>query len=178
MSFVNVVPDVLATAATDLTGVNSLLSAANAAAAAPTTGLLAAAQDEVSAAIAGLFSEYAHGYQAVSAQATEFHTWFVQALTAGVGSYVSTEAASASPLQQLLNLINAPSVALTQRPLIGNGTNGAPGTGNDGTPGGWLIGDGGAGGSGGVGQKGGAGGAAGLFGTGGAGGAGGNSLAA
>ncbi|WP_191497551.1 PE family protein, partial [Mycobacterium simulans] len=160
MSFLNVVPDVLSAAATDLVGLGSTLSAANAAAAAPTTGLLVAAEDEVSAAIAALFSDYAQGYQTASAQVAAFHTQFVQALTAGAGSYVSAEAASASPLQQLLNLINAPSMALTQRPLIGNGANGAPGTGQDGAPGGWLLGDGGAGGSGGPGQKGGAGGAA------------------
>ncbi|WP_459797517.1 PE family protein, partial [Mycobacterium riyadhense] len=178
MSFLNVVPDVLTAAATDLAGLASTLSVANAAAAAPTTGLLVAAEDEVSAAIAALFSDYAYGYQTVSAQAAAFHTQFVQALTAGAGSYVSAEAASASPLQQLLNLINAPSVALTQRPLIGNGANGAPGTGQDGAAGGWLIGDGGAGGSGGPGQQGGTGGAAGLIGTGGAGGAGGNNLVA
>jgi hypothetical protein len=56
MSFVMAVPEVLGTAATDLTNIGSALSAANAAAAAPTTGILAAAEDEVSAAIAALFS--------------------------------------------------------------------------------------------------------------------------
>src|SRR3954452_13660555 len=42
MSHVVVVPSLLATAATDLEGIASALSAANAAAAAPTTGVLAA----------------------------------------------------------------------------------------------------------------------------------------
>jgi hypothetical protein len=59
MSFVSVVPEVLGTAATDLASVASTLNVANAAAAAPTTGILAAAADEVSAAIAAVFS--AHG---------------------------------------------------------------------------------------------------------------------
>ncbi len=36
---------------------------------------------------------------------------------------------------------------LTGRPLVGNGANAAPGTGQNGAPGGWLLGDGGAGGS-------------------------------
>jgi hypothetical protein len=59
----------------------------------------------------------------------------VQALAAGPGSYAATEAANASPLQQLLNLLNAPTEALLKRPLIGNGANGDPGTGTAGGPG-------------------------------------------
>ncbi len=45
MSFVVAVPEVLGTAATDLAGLGSSLSAANAAAAHQTTGVLAAAED-------------------------------------------------------------------------------------------------------------------------------------
>ncbi|MEK1287597.1 PE family protein, partial [Mycobacterium ulcerans] len=60
--------------------------------------------------------------------------------------------------------MNAPIQAATGRPLIGNGTPGDAGSGTDGTPGGWLLGDGGAGGSGGTGLDGGDGGAAGLMG--------------
>src|SRR5271163_1651039 len=96
MSFVIALPEMLGTAATDLTNIGSTLSAANAAAAPQTTGILAAAQDEVSAAIAALFSAHGQGFQALSAQATTFHNQFVQALTAGAGSYVSAEAANAS----------------------------------------------------------------------------------
>ena len=76
---------------------------------------------------------------------------------------------SPSPLhtlqQQVLNAINAPVQTVTGRPLIGNGANGAPGTGQAGAPGGWLLGDGGAGGSGALGVNGGAGGAAGFLGV-------------
>ena len=54
MSFVVAVPEVLGTAAADLTSIGSRIDAANAAAATPTTGILAAAEDEVSAAIADL----------------------------------------------------------------------------------------------------------------------------
>ncbi len=64
MSFVVVVPEMLSMAATDLASVGSALSAANTAAAAPTTSILAAAGDEVSAAVAALFSVHAHNYQA------------------------------------------------------------------------------------------------------------------
>ncbi len=61
------------------------------------------------------------------------------------------------PLQGVFDAVNAPTQALTGRPLIGNGANGAPGTGQSGALGGWLLGNGGAGGSGGPGESGGAG---------------------
>ncbi|WP_139805119.1 PE family protein, partial [Mycobacterium intermedium] len=170
MSFVIASPDVLAAAATDLANLGSALGAANAAAVNPTTSILVAAGDEVSAAIAALFSQHAQGYQTLSTQVAAFHETFVRALTGGAASYAGAEAANASPLQSLVNAVNAPFQTLTGRPLIGNGANAAPGSGLDGAPGGWLFGDGGAGGSGAPGQKGGNGGAAGLLGTGGVGG--------
>ncbi|WP_459758480.1 PE family protein, partial [Mycobacterium riyadhense] len=177
MTFLIATPDVMASAATDLASIGSTISGANLAAAVPTTNMLATAGDEVSAAVAELFTSYARAYQALGIQAEAFHQQFVRALDASVGSYASAEAANASPLQELLDVINAPALALTGRPLVGNGANGAPGTGQDGAPGGWLIGSGGAGGTGGFGHPtGGNGGAAGLFGNGGAGGAGAASL--
>src|ERR1700741_849981 len=157
MSSLIAAPEFLASAATDLSNVGSTLNAANAAAAAQTTGVLAAAEDEVSAAIAAVFSARGQGFQALSVQAAAFHDQFVQALTAGAGSYASAEAANAAAFtanpaqtiqQDLLNAINAPSLALTGRPLIGKGANGAPGTGAPGGAGGWISGNGGAGGSG------------------------------
>ncbi|MBX9983056.1 MAG: PE family protein, partial [Mycobacterium gordonae] len=180
MSFVIVTPENIFSAATDLAGIASTLNAADVSAAAHTTGILAAAEDDVSAAIAATFSHYALGYQALSTHAAAFQQQFLRALTAGAGAYAAGEAANASPMQQLLAAINAPVQALTGRPLIGNGADGAPGTGANGAPGGWLLGDGGAGGSGAPatastpGGSGGAGGAAGLLGSGGAGGAGGS----
>ena len=96
MSFVIAMPEALGTAATDLASLGSTLSTANAAAATPTTGMLAAAEDEVSAAIAALFSAHGQGFQALSAQAAAFHDQFVQALTASAGSYASAEAANAA----------------------------------------------------------------------------------
>jgi len=55
MSYVVAVPEFVAFAASDLAGIRSAVNAAHAAAAAPTTGVVAAAGDEVSAAIASLF---------------------------------------------------------------------------------------------------------------------------
>ncbi|EGB29939.1 hypothetical protein TMMG_03452, partial [Mycobacterium tuberculosis CDC1551A] len=148
MSFVLAMPEVLGSAATDLAALGSVLGAADAAAAATTTGIVAAAQDEVSAAIAALFSAHGRAYQVASAQAAAVHAQFVEALSAGAGAYASAEAAGAAVLanpaqsvqQDLLAAVNAQSVALTGRPLIGNGANGAPGTGANGAPGGWLLG--------------------------------------
>ncbi|UGT94672.1 hypothetical protein LTS72_27345 [Mycobacterium ostraviense] len=61
------------------------------------------------------------------------------------------------PVKALLNIVNSPAQVLLGRPLFGNGINGA-GTGQDGGPGGLLIGNGGSGGSGAPGQNGGDGG--------------------
>ncbi|WP_183078490.1 PE family protein, partial [Mycobacterium tuberculosis] len=154
MSFVIAVPEFLSAAATDLANLGSTISAANAAASIPTTGVLAAGADDVSAAIAALFGAHAQAYQTISAQAATFHAQFVQTLSAGAGAYANAEAANVQ--QSLLNAINAPTQALLGRPLIGDGANGAPG--QPGGPGGLLYGNGGNGGNGGIGQPGGAGG--------------------
>jgi hypothetical protein len=160
MSFVIATPELVTAAATDLANIGSTLSPANAAAATQTTGVLAAAEDEVSAAIAAVFSAHGEGFQALGARAAAFHAQFVQALTAGAGSYAGAEAANvaafaANPAQtigqDLQSLALFPPVKdLMVRPLFGNGANGVPGTGQAGGAGGWIIGNGGAGGTGGL----------------------------
>ncbi len=123
-------PEAIAAAATDLASIGSTIGAANAAAAANTTAVLAAGADQVSVAIAAAFGAHGQAYQALSAQAATFHIQFVQALTAGAGSYAAAEAASAASITSpLLDAINAPFLAALGRPLIGNGADGAPGTG-------------------------------------------------
>ncbi|MGO9383904.1 MAG: PE domain-containing protein [Mycobacterium sp.] len=133
MSFVMAAPEIVTAAATDLANLGSTISAANAAAAIPVTGLLPAAADEVSAQIVALFGAHSQEYQALSARAAAFHAQFVQALNAAAGSYAATEAASVSPLQtvrqDLLGVVKAPTQTLLGHPLIGNG---APGTGGPG----------------------------------------------
>ena len=166
----------LAAAAADVANIGSTLSAANAAAAVPTARVLAAGTDEVSAAISALLSRHAQQFQALSAQAVEFHGRFVQLLNAGAAQYASAEAANVAPLQTLeqdvLGAINTPTNVLLGRPLIGTGTNAAPGSGQAGGAGGIVFGNGGSGGSGAAGHAGGAGGSAGLYGNGGNGGMG------
>ncbi|WP_153044921.1 PE family protein, partial [Mycobacterium kansasii] len=177
MSFVIAVPSMVEAAAANLTSLGSTLDEASAVAAHSTTQVLAAAEDEVSAAIAALFSAHGRTFQALSAQAAAFHAQFVETMTASAGAYAGAEAANAGPFEGVLGAINAPVQAMTGRPLIGDGVAGAAGTGQNGAPGGWLLGNGGAGGSAAAGsaQRGGTGGAAGLVGFGGAGGAGGSS---
>lgn len=69
MSFVTTQPEALAAAAANLQGIGTTMNAQNAAAAAPTTGVVPAAADEVSALTAAQFAAHAQMYQTVSAQA-------------------------------------------------------------------------------------------------------------
>src|SRR5436305_11836227 len=96
MSFVTTQPEALAAAAGSLQGIGSALSAQNAAAAAPTTGVVPAAADEVSALTAAQFAAHAQLYQAVAAQAAAIHEQFVNTLGTSAGSYAATEAANAA----------------------------------------------------------------------------------
>ena len=66
MSYVLATPEWVAAAATDTAGIGSSLKAAYAEAAASTTSVLGAAEDEVSAAVASLFSGYGEHFQALS----------------------------------------------------------------------------------------------------------------
>ncbi|OIN81062.1 PE family protein [Mycobacterium malmoense] len=118
MSFVLAAPEALVTAASDLAGIGSSLGTASSAAAAPTTGVLAAAADEVSTQVAALLSEHGVGYQQLSAGLSAFHEQFVQTLSAGANTYAAAEANAA---QTLVNAVNAPAEAVLGQPLIGGG---------------------------------------------------------
>ncbi|OBA61853.1 PE family protein [Mycobacterium sp. 1100029.7] len=96
MSFVTAHPEMLAAAAGDLQGIGASMSGQNAAAAAPTTGVVPAAGDEVSALTAAQFAAHAQMYQAISAQAAAIHEMFVSTLAASADSYAATEAANAA----------------------------------------------------------------------------------
>src|ERR1700716_1138710 len=96
MSYVTTQPEALAAAAGTLQSIGTALGAQNAAAAAPTTGVVPAAADEVSALTAAQFAAHAQMYQAISAQATAIHEQFVNTLSMSSGSYALTEAANAA----------------------------------------------------------------------------------
>jgi hypothetical protein len=95
MSFVSTQPTELTAAAETLQGIGSTLTAQNTVAATPTTGVLPAAADEVSALTAAQFVTHAEMYQAISAQAAAIHEMFVNTLGVSGGSYAATEAANA-----------------------------------------------------------------------------------
>ena len=105
MSFVVAAPEAVATAAKDLTNIGSTIDAASAVAGASTGGELAAAADQVSVAGGEIFSEHAEAYQALRAQIAEFHTQFVQTLSAAGQAYATAEAENASPLQGVQDLL-------------------------------------------------------------------------
>ena len=103
MSFA-IAPEFVTGAASDLANVGSAINAANAAAAAFTSDVVAAGADDVSAAVASVFGAHGQAYQTISAQAATFHQQFVQLLSTTAGAYAGAEAANASPLQNLSGL--------------------------------------------------------------------------
>lgn len=106
MSFLTAVPDAIATAAGDLANIGTTLGNAHATAVAPTTNVLAAGADEVSAAVAPLFSGRAQAYQGLAAQAASFHDQFVQLINGGGAAYATAE--SQNVAQAASNAINGP----------------------------------------------------------------------
>jgi carbohydrate-binding DOMON domain-containing protein len=95
MSFVTTQPEMLAAAAGNLRAIGSAMDASNSAAAAPTTGVIPAAADEVSTLTATQFAMHAAMYQAISAEASAIHQRFVATLSTSAASYAATEAANA-----------------------------------------------------------------------------------
>lgn len=112
MSYLITAPDALASTTADVERIGAAISAASAHAAGPTTGVVAAAEDEVSGAIARLFGAYAEQNQAMLAQAADFHSRFAQALAAAGNSYAQAEAAGAGLLGQSA-LATAPTGAVS-----------------------------------------------------------------
>jgi pyridoxal/pyridoxine/pyridoxamine kinase len=96
MSFVDVHPEVLAGASSQLGAIGASMNAQSAAAAGPTTAVVPAAADEVSALIAAQFAMHARMYQSVSTQAEAVHEILVKTVAANADSYSVTEAANAA----------------------------------------------------------------------------------
>ncbi|MDC8982954.1 PE family protein [Mycobacterium marinum] len=107
MSYLLAEPELLASVATEIDGIGSAISTAGTAAAGPTSSLLAAAGDEVSEAIANLFSVYGRECQAVLAQVEAFRNEFAQTLAAAGVAYAQTEAASLAALRGALGIPSA-----------------------------------------------------------------------
>ncbi len=94
MSIVIARPEVLAVAAAEMQSLNASMAAGNAAAAAPTTGVVPAAADVVSMLTAAHFASHARLYQEVSAQAAALRELLATTLGVSAASYDATEAAN------------------------------------------------------------------------------------
>ncbi|MBW0011681.1 PE-PPE domain-containing protein, partial [Mycobacterium sp.] len=84
-------PQIIATAAADASAIGSALNEAKAAAAGPTTSVVAAAADEVSAVTAQLFGGFGQHYQGLLSQAAAFHNQFVETLASAGNTYSQAE---------------------------------------------------------------------------------------
>jgi uncharacterized protein YfaQ (DUF2300 family) len=96
MSFMTAQPEALIAAAGALETLGSAMTAGNTAAATPTTAVVPAAADEVSALTAAQFAAQGVLYQTMSTQATAINELFVSALMTSAGSYTATEVANAA----------------------------------------------------------------------------------
>lgn len=96
MSFVTADLDLVSAATGQLDGIRSALGQAAASASGPTTGIAAAAQDEVSAAVSQAFGKYGQEFQALSTQASAFHAEFTRLINGSAASYLSAEIANAA----------------------------------------------------------------------------------
>ena len=96
MQYLITAPEALAATAADVARIGTAIDAASAAAAGPISGLPAAAEDEVSAAVAKLFGLYGQEYRALVRQAAAFHSEFTQALAAAGNAYTQAETGNAA----------------------------------------------------------------------------------
>ena len=96
MSSLTVQPEMMTASALNLQCIGSQIAAANAAVAAPTTGVVPPSADEVSALAAAHFVAHAQMYQTVSAQATAIHQMFVTTLGTSAESYAAAECTNAA----------------------------------------------------------------------------------
>lgn len=109
-AYVNVLPEGVAAAAQDVAGVGAALDRAYTALAPATTSVLAAAEDEVSAAIAKFFSGHGQAFAALSAEAASFQDLFVQALTNAGQQYAAAETAIVRQLQAATAALHLPPI--------------------------------------------------------------------
>jgi PE-PPE domain/PE family len=105
---VRVIPGELALAAEDLGNIGTRLEEANAAAALPTSSILPAAADEVSAAITSLFNSQSTTFQELAARGAAFHQGFTQLLGEAFTAYTGTEQAAFQALRDGISDVESP----------------------------------------------------------------------
>lgn len=98
MTYVQAQPRVMATAAADVAAIGSTIHQATTDVAGRTTAVAAAAADEISAALARLFSAYGQEWRALIGRAAALHAEFARALAAAGDAYADTEAAGRAAL--------------------------------------------------------------------------------
>lgn len=96
MSFLTALPEELLAAQALLGGITSNLTAQNLGAAAPTTTILPAAADPVSAQQAAIFATFGSQYQTIAAEAQTIQEQYVSTLGTSSTTYSATEAANAA----------------------------------------------------------------------------------
>jgi hypothetical protein len=121
MRYVITAPEALAATAADVARIGTSIDTASAAAAGSISGLPAAAEDEVSAAVAKLFGLYGQEYRALVGQAAAFHSEFTQALAAAGNAYALAETGNVARVSGASNALNASVQALIGQTLTGRG---------------------------------------------------------
>jgi PE family protein/PPE family protein len=96
MSFLTALPEELLAVSAQLAAITTSLTAQNAGAAAPTTTIIPAASDPVSAQQAGIFAAYGAMYQQIAAEAQTIQEQYASTLGLSSGTYSNTEAANAA----------------------------------------------------------------------------------
>lgn len=102
MSILIAQPDALGAVAQQFHVVNAGLRAGNSAAAGPTTGVVPAAADLVSALIATQFASHAQLYQDIGAMAAELQEQFATVLNLSASSYAASEAANGAIMASVI----------------------------------------------------------------------------
>jgi hypothetical protein len=120
-----VIPDELASAAKDVGNIGTRLEEAHALAALPTSSIVPAGADEVSAAIAPLFNSYSTTFQEAAAQGAAFHLRFTQLLGAAGAAFTGTEQAALQALRDVISELESPLAPFFASKII-SGTSTAP----------------------------------------------------
>jgi hypothetical protein len=100
MTFLNVHPALVAAAAQDIRAIGAAIGDATSYASAPTTTVLPAGADQVSAAFTEVLNSHGSDFRAISGQAQLFHQQFTANLAAGTQAFTHNEQ---SAVQSLVN---------------------------------------------------------------------------
>ncbi len=103
-----VIPEELASAAQNVANIGTRLEEAHALAALPTSSILPAGADEISAAITPLFNNHSASFQALAAQGQAFHQQFTQLLGGAGAAYTGTEQAALQALRDVISELESP----------------------------------------------------------------------